>query len=301
MTNTTIDLPSNLFFLLNFSIAIIVSLIGVTLCLILFITVLQHRKCQTISNLLACNTSIAIILYLILTIHASIYGLNEDWALHAPLCIPRAYLFTGTIATVCYSFALQSLSRLFFTVYYQYRCLLTWRLHRVMIVLNWLIGFSIPLFALLHQGSLDFERQSRVCVLKTNAFSVAIFSMVMIMFIPVSVTTMAYRKLFYYSRQSTDRILRTAKCMHTRRVRLNVRRDLKLVQQLLIHTTCASCGGVIFIFNVLWQALCDKPLPKYLFLLGYILMTIAMGMISIAHFLLNKKVKKIVWKNICRR
>lgn len=274
MTTTTIDLPPNLFFILNFSLAILVSLIGITLCLTLLITVLQHRKCQTISNLLACNTSIAIILYLILTIHASIYGLNEDWALHAPLCIPRAYLFTGAIGTVCYSFALQSLSRLVFTIYYRYQCLLTWRLHRLMIVFNWLIGFSIPLFALLQHGSLQFERQSRVCVLKTNVFSVAIFSMVMIIFIPVSVTTIVYRKLFHHSRQSTDRILRTVKYLNTRRVRLNVRRDLKLVQQLLIHMTCASCGGVIFMFNVLWQALSDKPLPKYFFLLGYILMTI---------------------------
>lgn len=299
--NDKIDLPPNVFFIFNFSLALLISFIGITLCTTLLIIIVRHRKYHTISNLLACNTSIAIISYLILTAHASIYGFREDWALHAPLCIPRAYLFTGTIATVCYSFAIQSLSRLFFTIYYQYRCLVTWRLHRLLIVINWLIGFTIPLYALFQRGSLEFERQSRVCVLKTNHFSVAIFSMITIIFIPVSITTVIYRQLFDYSRQSTDRILRTSRFMNTRRVRLNVRRDLKLAQQLLIQTTCASGGGMIFLFNIFWQAFCSKPLPNYLFLLGYILMTVGMGMISIAHFLLNKKVKKLVWKYICRR
>ena len=299
--NDELDLPPNIFYIFNFSLSIVISLIGITLCSTLLIAVLRHRKCHTISNLLACNTSIAIISYLILAIHASIYGFREDWALHAPLCIPRAYLFTGSIATVCYSFAIQSLSRLFFTIYYQYRCLLTWHLHRLLIMINWLIGFTIPLYALSKQGSLAFERQSRICVLKTNWFFVAMFSMITIIFIPVGVTIVVYRKLFDYSRQSTDRMLRISRYVNTRRVRLNVRRDLKLAQQIFIHTTCASCGGMIFFFNVFWQAFCPRPLPKYLFLLGYILMTVGMGMISLAHFLLNKKVKKLVWKYICQR
>jgi hypothetical protein len=249
---------------------------------------------------LACNSSIAIIGYLILTIFASIYGFREDWAWNPPLCIFRAYCYIVVIGAVCHSFSIQSLSRLFFTVYYTNPSLLSWRVHWIMIFINWLISFLIPIVPLFNYGSLGLEKESRGCVLRSQAFLASIYCTIMVIILPLNVTCLVYARIFSYSRQSTDRVLRSAPNMNNRTVRLNVKRELKFVQQLCIHTTCAGCGGIIFLFNVFWQGLSEIPLPKPMFLLGYNLMTMGMSLMTIAHFMLNVKVKRMTLRLLRR-
>ncbi|CAF4586477.1 unnamed protein product [Rotaria sp. Silwood1] len=239
------------------------------------------------SNLLACNTSVAIIFYLILVISASIYGFRQDWAWNSLLCILRAYSFIVALGAICYSFSIQSLSRLFFVIHYKLKYLLTWRAHSIMIISNWLISLLIPIVPLFIDESLGLEKESRSCILKTNAFTAAIFCMIMIIGIPLNVSTMIYCSILYHARQSIHRVLRFDQNMNKYKTIHNAKREVKIVQILLVQTAGTSCGGIIFLINVFWQALSEIPLPKYMFLLGVNLTTISVSFMSIAHFMLN--------------
>ncbi|CAF2539288.1 unnamed protein product [Rotaria sp. Silwood2] len=298
-SNLESDMPSDLFYIINFSCAILASIIGLIFSFTFIIVIITNRQCHNMSNLLACNSSVAVILYLILTIFASIYGLREDWAWNAPLCIFRAYSIVVALGTVCYSFSMQSLSRWFFVIHYKLRYLLTWRTHSIMIIFNWLISLSIPIVPLFIDGSLGLEKESRSCIVKTNAFAAAIFSIIMVISIPLSVSTMVYCSILYHTRQSAHRILRFNQNMNKYKTIHNVKREVKLVQHILIQTACASCGGIIFLINVLWQALSGIPLPKHMFLLGVNLTTIGVSLMTISHFMLNTQVKNIACRYSC--
>ncbi|CAF0843662.1 unnamed protein product [Rotaria sordida] len=293
------NMPSDLFYIINFSCAIIASIIGLIFSFTLILIIITNQQCHSMSNLLACNTSVAVIFYLILTISASIYGFRQDWTWNSPLCTFRAYSFVVTLAAVCYSFSIQSLSRLFFVIHYKRRYLLTWRTHVIMIIFNWLISSSIPMVPLFIDGSLGLEKESRTCIVKANAFLAAIYCMIMIIGIPLCVSIMVYCSILYHVRQSTYRILRSDQNINKYLTIQNAKRELKLVRHILIQIVCASCGGIIFLINVFWQALSEIPLPKPMYLLEINLTTMGVSLITIAHFMLNTQVKKIVCRYSC--
>src|SRR4051812_38832621 len=94
---------SDLFFIINFTLAILLSTIGSIASFATILIVIQNRQFRIFNNILICNTCIAVIYYSMITMIASIYGFREDWSLNAPLCSFRAYCFNVGIAAICHS------------------------------------------------------------------------------------------------------------------------------------------------------------------------------------------------------
>ncbi|CAF2865813.1 unnamed protein product [Rotaria sp. Silwood2] len=297
-----IDMPSDLFYIINYASKLVIALIGLTFSFIIIFTIVTNRQCHTVSNLLTCNTCIAATIHLILALIASIAGVGKAWAWDTPYCIARGYTFVAVIETFCYSYSMQALSRMFFAIFHKYKHLLHWRIHFIMIIFNWFIGFLVPTLPLVFiHGSFGLEVESRGCVLTSKAFSAAIFCATASFSVPLSLVIVVYGIIFYNVRQSTRRVMPFVSNNNISSTKNNAKRELKIVQQLVIQSGCLSCGGIFYLINILWHKLSDIPLPKPMYLIGFSFMTNMISLMTVFQFFMNRNVKEIVVPHICKR
>lgn len=301
-SNLDTDMPSDLFYIINYASKYVITLVGLTFSITIIFTILTHRQCHNVSNLLACNTCIAAMMHLIITFIASVYGVGKDWAWAAPYCIARGYVSVAVLGTFCYSYSMQAISHMFFAVFYKYTTLLSWRTHFIMIACNWSIGFfvsTIPLI-FIHE-SFGLEIELRGCVLTSKAFVAAIFCAGASFITPLSIVTMVYGIIFYSVRQSTRQVMPFVSSVNRNHVRSNAKRELKIVQHLVMQSGCISVGGIVYLTNILWQKISQTSLPKPMYLMGFTFMTNSISLMAVLQFIMNKKVKEIVFQYLCRR
>ncbi|CAF0906395.1 unnamed protein product [Rotaria sp. Silwood1] len=288
--------------MINYASKLAIAVIGLTFGFTIIFTIVINRQCHNVSNLLVCNTCIAATIHLILAVIASIAGVGKTWAWDAPYCIARGYIFVAVIGTFCYSYSIQALSRMFFAIFHKYKHLLHWRTHFIMIIFNWFIGFLVPTLPLIFiHGSFGLEIESRGCVLTSKSFSAAIFCAVVSFSVPLSLVIVVYGIIFYNVYQSTRRVMPFISNNNMTSTRSNAKRELKIVQQLVIQAGCLSCGGIFYLTNILWHKLSDIPLPKPMYLIGFSFMTNMISLMTVFQFFMNRNVKEIVVQRMCGR
>ena len=267
---------------------------------LILIIVILDRNCRTITNLLTCNSSVATILYYILNLISVIYGLRDDWAYHQPACAFRAYCYTTLCAAICYSYSIQAVSRLYFTVLFKYKYLQSWYIHWTMIIISWLISILIPIIPFFFEHGYRLEEESHICVATTKIFFTAIFSVIIAFIIPLNIITIVYSIIFFYVRKSTRRVIgfisNTAiMTITTTSSILNVRREMKLAKRMFIILTLLICGGTPYLILILWHAiLIQHPPPESFYLLSTNLIPIFISLKMIALFFMCRQVKHSV-------
>ncbi|CAF2706773.1 unnamed protein product [Rotaria sp. Silwood2] len=298
---------SDQFFTVNYSLTIVSSIVGLTLCLITITIIITHRRCRNLTNILSCNTCTAVALYFIFRIVASIYGLRQDWQSHQPACIFRAYCSLALCAILCYSYSIQATSRLFFVVFYKHKYLVTWRSHLIMIIVSWIVSVIISIKPLFYQHGFELEIESRSCVVTPKIVSLSMYTLLIIFIIPLNVVTVFGGVIVYYVRKSSRRIAAIASNVTENAapapvpvVRFYRKRELKLVKNLMIQSTIISCGGILYLILVIWHATQKQSPPESFYLLALNLITIFTAFMMIALFLLNKQVKEVALNYVFR-
>ena len=288
-----------LYFTINFSIGIIASIIGIFLCVLTIVIVVINQQCRNVTNLLACNTCVAVIFYFIVAFITSIYGFREDWAFNAPFCSFRGYCFTAGVAVICYSYSIQAISRLFFVVFYKHRYLQTYRTHQIMIIINWLLGFILPIVPFFIDGSYGLEKESRGCVIKSEVFAGSFYVGITVSLTPLSVVTIVYGIILHRVRQSGRRV--TAIVPNVNRgvpgnnvAAPNLKREAKIMHQMSAQSSIISCGGLPMFFLIIWYKTRQQLAPEPMYLLGFNLITIFVSLMTVAQFIMNAKVKNVV-------
>jgi hypothetical protein len=114
------------------------------------------------------------------------------------------------VALICDSYSIQAISRLFFAVFYKHKYLQTYRTHKIMIIINWFLGFIMPIVPFFIEGSYGLEKESRACVISTKVFAGSFYDGVTISLTPLNVVTVVYGIILYRVRQSTRRITNIA-------------------------------------------------------------------------------------------
>jgi hypothetical protein len=147
-----------------------------------------------------CNTATATSIYSILQLISVNYGLREDWFHNQPACIFRAYCYVAVCIVVCGSYAVQSISRLFFAVLYKYKYLLTWRVHWFMIIANYLMAILEPIAPIFVGNSYRLEAESRLCMATTKVFYSLMLAVIAAYLIPLTIVTIMYAIIFYHVR-----------------------------------------------------------------------------------------------------
>ena len=174
---------------------------------LLIFVVIINKRFHTIANLLTCNSSLCTMFYLIGILIQNVYGLLDDWLYYQPACVFRAYFQMMCCPLVTFSYLIQAISRLFFTVFYARKNLHTFRIHHFMIILNWCISIVVSCIGyLLDNHAAILVLNCRYCLVTPEAFKSSIFGIIVAFLIPYSLIIVIYTIIFIYVRQSKRRI-----------------------------------------------------------------------------------------------
>ena len=289
----------NIFYIICFSISIFASIISISIGLIIILIVIFHRHCRTINNMMMCNIATATILFCILQIVSAGYGLQNDWLINQPACIFRAYLYIAVCTVVCTSYTIQSISRLFFTVLCKHRYLLTWRSHWYLIVIHYLLTIVLPILPVFIGNGLGFENESRLCLCSTKVFSSSIFVATNAYIIPLSIAIIVYGRILYTVRESTRRITAFTAANNNplsttnQLPRINIRREMKLMKNILVVVSILLCAGAPYLTVLLWNVASLGQPPAPLYLLIMLLITVACVFKMIIIFNMNNDIKNV--------
>lgn len=248
-----------------------------------------------------CNTAAATIIYSIFLLASSVYGLRDDWFSYQPACIFRSFFYVGICIAVCVSYAIQSISRLFFAVLYTHKYLLSWRIHRYLIIVNYLLSIFgiIPLVFMKNGCGLEVE--SRLCLVTTKVFSASMWTVTMAYLIPLSIVIFVYGIIFYHTRQSTRRVgglasHRTSNTV-THNYVPNLKREMKLMKNILILVGILICAGIPYLTLVIWNVTKKQPSPpEPTYLLAMITISVFFAIKMITLLSMSKEVKNIAVK-----
>ena len=288
---------SNLFFTINFSLAILLTIVSLSAGSFLIIIVIIHRRCQTIMNLLRCNTIVTMMFHSILVLISSIFGLNENWLDDQPVCIFRAYCFAVACTLICHSIAIQSVSRLFYAVLYRYKFLLTWKAHWYLIIISWFFSIFTQLFNFIFpDGFFVFEKESRTCIGTTRKPAASLYCAIMALVVPIKLMFAVYSIILYRIRQSTRRVRAFNIQMKTTNLidpvtPFNAKRELKVMKTMLMIVFLMGCSGVLYLLLVVWNLSgCSIP-PEPLYLLSINTMAMGVTILTVLFLWTTKEVR----------
>lgn len=288
-----------LFYTINFSISIVASSISILIGFLMIIIVIINPQCRTITNLMMCNTALATMIYSFFQIFFAGYGIREDWFSSQSACVFRAYCYTAVYVAVPASYAVQSISRLFFAVLYKYKYkyLLSWRMHSYLILINYLLSILGPIPIIFVKNGYVLEAESRLCLTTTKVFAASILSISIAYLFPLSIVTIVYSIIFYRARQSTCRVgaalaSRTANGGRNSYVP-NLKREMTLMKNIVILVGILVIAGMPYLTLVLWHAIQTYLPPEPFYLLALIIITSSFAIKMIVLFCMNKEIRNI--------
>ena len=291
-----------LFYTITFSVSIAASATNLLLGSAIIVAVIVHHPCRTVRNLLLCNTAVATCVYSMFQIVLAGYGFDADLMKPPPACVFQAYFYTTVCVLVPVSYMMQSISRFFFAVLYTHKYLLGWKAHWCMIMTNYLYAFGASLLALSFDRGFEFEMESRLCLTTTKVFRASIHSISIAYLIPLTIIIMLYGGIVYRVRQSARRVLTLttsdratgANIAVTNTMTPNLRREMKLMRNIIILISILLFAGLPYLMMVLWHAFAKQPPPEPLYLLCLVNITLffVVKMIVLLH--MNLEVKTAV-------
>jgi hypothetical protein len=175
-----------------------------------------------------------------------------------------------------------------------------------MIIISWFLSFIVPIVPFFIEGSYGLEKESRACVISTKVFAGAFYDGVTVSLTPLNVVTVVYGIILYRVHQSSRRIMAIApitnRGVNDNNVAApNMKREIKIMQQMLNQSTIISAGGLLMFFLIIWHKIRQQPAPEPLYLLGFNLITIFVSLLTITQFIMNEQVKIIAVQYICPR
>lgn len=292
----------NLFYIICFSISIIASSVCISIGVAMIAVIISHRQCRTINNMMLCNIAATTILYSILQIISAGFALQKDCLTYQPACFFRAYLYNAVCTAVCVSYTIQSISRLFFTLFYKHRRLLTWRIHWYLISITYVATFILPIPATSIQDGFGFEIESRLCTLSTTTLSSSLLGATTAYVIPITTAILIYTIILSYIRKSTRRIIAHTAANHTLLITRytqppNLKREMKLLKNILLLVAIMACAGLPYMILIFWHAVRSHvevpPPPPSLYLLIMLTITVAFAIKVIIMFYVTKDIRRV--------
>jgi len=263
--------------------------ISILLLLIIIYLIFSTKTLFTPTNVLVCNTCVTTFLYLITAIvEISIfyYGIiiSDFW------CKTQAYLNFVFLTSLMYSYVIQAISRLFFTMFYKYRYLLNYKCHFMLIICQVILSFLIPLPNIITQN-IGF-RPLKLCINPMKYLFQVFYFYTFLFFIPFIVVIIIYIVILRRAIQSS---------LNVQHSWLRIRRDVELVRNILIILTIYLLSELpAMIYFILSIQL--VPTSKAFYMFAATLPSISTAFEKISVIILNKEIRKEIlkrWRILC--
>ncbi len=179
------------------------ALIAIVISSVILILILLTKKLHTITHLLICNTCVSTIFYCIVQCNNYIYLLFITWDTSDMSCRWRAYFAYMTISAFSYSYLLQAISRLFFSLLStRYRWLISFKTHVVLILIKWMIVLVLPLPAIITKDI--YFRPGLLCWVPMKSFLHVTYTFLAYDLIPIVLVITIYITIYVKIRRSEN-------------------------------------------------------------------------------------------------
>ncbi len=270
------------FFLISVSISILLSFIIMTL-------IISTRTLIRPTNVLICNTCLVTVFYMIIsTVEITIF--YNELVVSNSWCKIQAYLCYVGLDLLVYSYVIQAISRLFFTIFYKYRYLLNYKCHVMLIICQMVISFLIPLSSII-TNDIQF-RPLRMCLSPMKYLFQIFYLHTFLFVIPFSVVFIIYIVIIRRAVRSSLNVHQSWR---------PIRRDVELLRNILIIYTIflfSELPSVIYL--ILSMRKVQTSAAFYMFAAAAPPISTTFEKISV--IILNKETRKEInnrWRRLC--
>ena len=294
-------MPSEFFYTINAIIPVVLSIIGFIFGILITFIIIKNRKFHTVHHLLKCDMCITSAVYFLIVLVSCSFTLRNDWEFHQPICRLCAYLITVIVDAVSNSFLIQAISRLFFSNFYTYRFLLTWRTHMVLILFKWSISFLLMAEPWFIEGGFELIREYRTCSISISILSVAVYSIVINFVIPASVVSTAFMMILKQVHQSMRQIgptIQTNSTIVRQHISRPSRKHLKIMQHMMTLMNIFGLGGAPYSIVVLWNSIRKHSVPEEFYFISTNLIVFGATVLMVVTLIKDRQIKETILKNI---
>ena len=243
------------------------------------------KRLHTMAHILICNTCLTSIFYSVVQSINYIYLIFMTWDTNDISCRYRAYFSYMSIASVIYSYLVQALSRLFFSIFHtNHRWILSFKIHYLMILIQWIFVLVIPLPALITKDI--YYRATFLCWVPKEKFLHMIYTLFVYYLIPVILIGVIYINIYHRVKNFEKNMTETI-----RKIQQN--RNLEILRNILILITIYTCGGISTLIYILTKI-------EIFYSIGIILLPLFVTIEKLITILLDKEIRKIVKNYFCR-
>jgi hypothetical protein len=147
-------------------------------------------------------------------------------------------------ASISYSIMLQSLSRLFFIVFYRCKPLLSFKIHFLLLLCVWLISFTlVPLPCAISKGFI-YEPSLYLCDLNLSLIFTIVYVMITGCLIPFSIVGFVYFYIMFFIRKQRNTSVAPIKNNNNPTSRNMTDRNLLVLHHIMINVTIMSATGL---------------------------------------------------------
>ncbi len=258
-------------------------LISVIMSLIIVIIVRRSKpRLHTVRHLLICNTCIASIVYCIVQTINYIILIFLPWITSNISCRWRGYFGYVSISAATYSYLVQAISRLFFSVFAtKYPWIITFKVHYVLILTHWIVILIVPLSTIITHDI--YFRPGLLCWVPMEHIIHVCYTMFAFYILPIFSILIIY--IYIYKRVKTAK-MRAAVIRNT----TNDKRDLEVLRNIVILLGIYITGGIPTLLYLISNI-------DLLYLAGIVTFTLAVMIEKICTILLDRELRYVV-KNI---
>jgi hypothetical protein len=272
------------FFIITSTIFIILIIITIIFSSVIIVVIIYNWKNQsrTVTNLLLCNSCVALLYHSIATtIEISFLSTTYYWTTN--LCKLRAFIYFNSCSTIAYSYLIQSISRYFITILYKHKILLTFHINWILIIFNWIISGILAGCMFISPLAYQYESESRMCLLTSKIFVSSFIGIAIAFCIPFTTVILLYTLILYHTtRNQLNSNIFTA---------LRLRRNLRVFQNILIFVFILGIGGTPYLISVIINR--RKNIPWQLYTISVLFISLSATLESVALFFTNIQIKKL--------
>jgi hypothetical protein len=262
-------------------------LIAVIMSITIIIIIRRSKpRLHTVRHLLICNTCIASSVYCIIQTINYIILIFLPWISSDISCRWRGYLSYMSISAVTYSYLVQAISRLFFSVFStKHPWIVTFKVHYILILTHWLVIIIIPLPAIITKDI--YFRPDVLCWVPMERVVHMMYTVFAYYVIPIFSIIIIY---VYIYRQIKKIKKRTELIRNT----TNEKRDLEVLRNIAILSCIYISGGIptlIFLVSSI----------NIFYLAGIVTITFAVMIEKLCAILLDRELRLVVKNLVCSR
>lgn len=155
--------------------------LGCIFCVAFICISIGYRSCRSVLTLLSANSCVSGLVFNCVQFTNALLLFRDD--IYIPTinqnqyCEIRSYLMHVSGSLLYYSYCIQSISRLFFVVFYKHTFLLTYHIHFLLIAIQWMLGFLLPI-SILTSDHRQYQTETSQCFITIKNISQTLYGMI---------------------------------------------------------------------------------------------------------------------------